>query len=91
MSVQRIANQYKHSVQLMLKDYAKWIPNADLGSKLATVIEALEIGLASAKNTVRFKPSRARSSAGQKMKKAPSRSPTWGLLSWRKRRDSNTP
>lgn len=32
-----VANQHGHSVQVMMRDYAKWIPNADKGSNLAAV------------------------------------------------------
>lgn len=36
-----VANQHGHSVTVMMKDYAKWIPNADKGSNLAAVNRAL--------------------------------------------------
>jgi len=36
-----VANQHGHSVQVMMRDYAKWIPNADKGSNLAAVNSAL--------------------------------------------------
>lgn len=32
-----VANQHGHSVQVMMKDYAKWIPKADRGANLAAV------------------------------------------------------
>lgn len=38
-----VANQHGHSVQVMMRDYAKWIPNADRGSNLATVNAALGV------------------------------------------------
>lgn len=36
-----VANQHGHSVQVMMKDYAKWIPKADRGENLAAVDRAL--------------------------------------------------
>jgi integrase len=37
-----VANQHGHSVTVMLKDYAKWIPQADRGRNLAAVNQALQ-------------------------------------------------
>jgi len=36
-----VAAQHRHSVQVMLRDYAKWIPQADRGRNLAAVNQAL--------------------------------------------------
>lgn len=36
-----VAMQHGHSLQVMLRDYAKWIPSADKGQNLATVNAAL--------------------------------------------------
>lgn len=36
-----VAMQHGHSVQVMLKDYAKWVPSADRGSNLAAVNASL--------------------------------------------------
>ena len=36
-----VAKQHGHSVQVMLKDYAKWIPKADRGRNLAALNRAL--------------------------------------------------
>lgn len=36
-----VANQHGHSLQVMLKDYAKWIPNGDRGRNIKTVNRAL--------------------------------------------------
>ncbi|WP_234192195.1 hypothetical protein [Pseudacidovorax sp. NFM-22] len=32
-----VAMQHGHSVQVMMRDYAKWIPSADRGANLAAV------------------------------------------------------
>lgn len=37
-----VAKQHGHSVQVMLKDYAKWIPKADRGRNLEALNRALE-------------------------------------------------
>lgn len=37
-----VAAQHGHSVQVMLRDYAKWIPRADRGRNLAAVNQALQ-------------------------------------------------
>jgi integrase len=39
-----VANQHGHSVQVMLKSYAKWIQNADRGSNLAAVNRSISGG-----------------------------------------------
>ena len=36
-----VAAQHGHSVQVMLRDYAKWIPQADRGRNLAAVNQAI--------------------------------------------------
>lgn len=36
-----VASQHGHSVQVMMRDYAKWIPSADKGSNLAAVNQAI--------------------------------------------------
>lgn len=36
-----VAAQHGHSVQVMMRDYAKWIPSADKGANLAAVNQAL--------------------------------------------------
>ena len=33
--------QHGHSVQVMMRDYAKWIPSADRGANLAAVNAAI--------------------------------------------------
>lgn len=37
-----VANQHGHSLLVMMKDYARWIPNADRGRNLAAVNSALD-------------------------------------------------
>lgn len=39
-----VAKQHGHSVQVMLKDYAKWIPKADRGRNLETLNRAIAAG-----------------------------------------------
>lgn len=46
-----VANQHGHSVQVMMRDYAKWIPNADRGSNLAAVNQALGVGSPASKSS----------------------------------------
>lgn len=36
-----LALQHGHSVQVMLRDYANWIPSADKGANLAAVNQAI--------------------------------------------------
>ncbi len=47
-----VANQHGHSVQVMMRDYAKWIPNADKGSNLAAVNMSLGVGSQQAKKAI---------------------------------------
>lgn len=37
-----VAGQHGHSVQVMMRDYAKWIPRADHGANLEKVNQALD-------------------------------------------------
>lgn len=47
-----VANQHGHSVQVMMRDYAKWIPNADKGLNLAAVNMSLGVGSQQAKKAI---------------------------------------
>lgn len=46
-----VAAQHGHSVQVMLKSYAKWIPRGDLGRNLAAVNAALGATIAQSRET----------------------------------------
>lgn len=45
-----VAKQHGHSVQVMLKDYAKWIPRADRGRNLQALNNAIASGKSSGKS-----------------------------------------
>lgn len=45
-----VAKQHGHSVQVMLKNYAKWIPRADRGRNLKALNEAIASGKSSGKS-----------------------------------------
>jgi integrase len=47
-----VALQHGHSVQVMLRDYAKWIPSADKGANLAAVNQAIGGTVQAQKNVV---------------------------------------